>query len=260
MCFYSRQAYMLETRRNKPLRNDGKTRKMGRHLSNNLMQNISNYDEYFITGQKKSDKSLTKMSKNHLWLIDHWLAIQIHIAEGLRHIHTNGKHHGLLCSDNINVDISGNVRIVDFGSPVPELQLLVPELSILAGLKSGLKRSELLDDIFTKNAFLQTVDNLFYNWSMDGFLNSIEIGTDGDLQKFMKTYLPCSDIWTLGCSLFNIYMDFIADSAVSGSKLYRNNHRSQMKIFEGMLNPDPRKRYTVDMVLNELYSMRMDCV
>jgi hypothetical protein len=260
---------MPETRRNKHIRNDGKTRKTVRHFNDNYNLNLSNYDDYFLSADDLVGKKFTRLknwSTDHLRLIDYWIPIQIHITEGLRHLHINFKHHGRLGVETIVADISGNIRIIDCGLNSdgliykPEQNSRAPEMDIVAGLKNGLLGSELLDDIFEKKRFLQTVDNLFYNWSMDSFLNSIDIQTDGDVEKFMKLYLRCSDIWSLGVLLLIIYMDFIADPVVSGSNFYRNNHRNQMKIFEGMLNPDPRKRYTVDMVLNELYSMRMDCV
>ena len=260
---------MPETRRNKHIRNDGKTRKAVCRFNDNYNLNISNYDDYFLSTDDAFGKNFTTLknwSKDHLRLINYWIPIQIHIAEGLRHLHINFKHSGRLGAETIVVDISGNVKIIDYGLNhngliyKPEQNSTAPEMDIVAGLKNGLHGAELLEDIFEKKVFLQTVDNLFYSWSMDGFLNSIDIQTDGDVDKFMKLYSRCSDIWSLGMLLLTIYMDFIADPVVSGSKFYRNNHRNQMKIFEGMLNPDPRKRFTVDMVLNELYSMRMDCV
>lgn len=249
---------MLETRRNKRHIASGKTRK--NKCDGIFMQNISNYSDYFIQADRTSNYISLKQLSNKSQLLDLWIPIQIHIVEGLRILHINQKHYGLINSESVFIDISGNAKLVE---PVISdydfiyNDALAPEYHILAGLKHGFSGDQLLDDIFSKNLFLQKVDNLFYSWPIETFIKSLDTS---DLQKYEKMYLPNADIWSLGHLLFTIYMNFIADSHVLTSKFYKNNHRVQMKIFEGMLNPDPRKRFTVDNILNELYTLRMDCV
>jgi hypothetical protein len=140
----------------------------------------------------------------------------------------------------------------------PMIDSRAPEMDILSGLKDGISMVELLDDIYEKKAMLQTVDNIFYNYMLESFLDSVDIRGEADLMAFFEKYTKCSDIWSLGQSLLSIYLNLISDPEICGMKFYRNNHRAQMKLFEGMLNPDPRKLYTVDMILNDLYSMRME--
>lgn len=249
---------MLETRRNKRHNASGKTRK--NKCGGVFMQSINNYADYFIQADSTSDYLSLQKWLNKSQLLEFWIPVQIHIVEALRILHINQKHYGLINSESVFIDISGNVKLVEPVYTDYEFiynDTLAPEYHILRGLKNGLSGDHLLDDIFSKNPFLQKVDNLFYNWPIEGFVNSLDTS---DLQKYEKMYLPNADIWSLGHLLFTIYMNLIADSDVLRSKFYKNNHRVQMKIFEGMLNPDPRKRFTIDNILNELYTLRMDCV
>ena len=194
-------------------------------------------------------KSLNEWAKNHMRFVENFLNVQIQIDEGL---------HQLQKLHTIKVDNSGNVLL---GSTFEYKKLtycaddsVAPEIDVVRGLEAGIKISDLAEDIFDKRPFLQTLDNVFYNYSLDGFINSL----DTDDLKVLKTYEISSEIWSLGHMLYILYMNAIADPDVLDSEFYRINHRLQMKIFEGMLQADPRKRFSIDMVLNELYTMKMD--
>jgi len=194
-------------------------------------------------------KSLNEWAKNHMRFVEYFLNVQIQIAEGL---------HQLQKLHTIKVDNSGNVLLgsaIEYKKPdYCADDSVAPEIDVVTGLETGVKVCDLAEDIFDKRPFLQTLDNVFYNYSLDGFINSL----DTDDLNILKTYEMSSEIWSLGHMLYILYMNAIADPDVLDSEFYRINHRLQMKIFEGMLQPDPRKRFTIDMVLNELYTMKMD--
>jgi serine/threonine protein kinase len=271
------------------LRRRSKTEKSGRHTNSGFT--IDNYNQYFIshcnknndinnytscilsekklrTNLKKEER-MSEMAKKHTWFMENFINIQIQIAEGLRHFHVRSKNYGNFNADNIRVDISGNVQIVDFGLTCltmddyrdivynPSSNNVAPEINVIAGMKEKMDIYKLEDDIFDKKMFLQTIDNIFYNYSLRDFIKSVDIQTDVDGFQVLKTYALCSDIWSMGVMLFILYMNAISDPETMDSSFYENHHLSQMKVFEGMLHVDPRKRFTIDMVLNELYSMRM---
>ena len=52
-------------------------------------------------------------------------------------------------------------------------------------------------------------------------------------------------------------MEMISDQRMLSSDFYKKNHRNQMMLLKGMLQVDPRYRFTIDQVLTGLYSMRI---
>ena len=217
-------------------------------------------------------------NRSHLYL--NWVRIQIHVIEGLRLLHGRNWIHGDLHHGNIVVDSDDNARIIDFGQTYnlsavgskninltfsPEYDNYAPELDFIAGLKSGLGDDVAVNKIYTIKRVLRKIDDIFPSQNgvlgdMQNFAKFNNVTSDSDILRYIRAYAKAGDVWTVGYNFFTLYMDLLADSVFTDSDLYRKNHVLQMKVLRGMLQADPRKRSTLDSVLNDLYSLRMGWV
>jgi len=220
---------------------------------------------------------LMEYARNRALLYLNWIRIQIHIIEGLRLLHGRNWIHGDLHHGNIVVDAENNARIIDFGQTynlaalaskninltfLPEYDNYAPELDFVAGQKSGVSQDGLVNQIYTKKRILHKIDEVFP--SQNGVLGELQqfakfntVVTDSEIIRYIRSYAKAGDVWTVGYNFFILYMDMLADSKFTNSEFYRRNHGMQMKVLRSMLQADPRKRSTVDNLLNDLYSMQM---
>ena len=220
---------------------------------------------------------LMEYARDRTQLVLNWLKIQTHVAEGLRLLHSANWVHGDLHHGNIVVDEDNVARIIDFGqsynvnnivtksinlSFLPEYDNYAPELDYIAGIESGLSSLDAINQIYTKKKILYKLDEVFPSQSgvlgdLQTFAKFNEVTSETDIKKYIRAYARAGDIWTLGYNFFTIYMDMLVDQRFIESAFFKRNHGDQMKILRGMLHPDPRRRMPVDIVLKELYSMRM---
>jgi serine/threonine protein kinase len=208
-------------------------------------------------------------------LYKNWLRIQVNVAEALKQLHVRGWVHGDLHYGNIVIDGLDRARIIDFGmsyninrikdsdinlSFLPEYDNYAPELDYVAGLNSELDPNNVINQIYTKKRVLDKINDVFP--SAEGVLGELQIFAKFhepplDAKKFINAYAKPSDIWTLGYDFYTIYMDMLSDQRMISSEFYRKNHRNQMLLLKGMLQVDPRFRFTIDQVLTALYTMRI---
>jgi serine/threonine protein kinase len=208
-------------------------------------------------------------------LYTNWLRIQINVAEALKQLHLRGWVHGDLHYGNIVVDSLDRARIIDFGmtyninrirdsdinlSFLPEYDNYAPELDYIAGLNSGFTSINVINKLYSKKSILDKINDVFP--SAEGVLGELQNfakfhESPLDTKRFINAYAKPSDIWTLGYDFFTIYMDMISDQRMVSSEYYRKNHRNQMLLLKGMLQVDPRFRFTIDQVLTALYTMRI---
>lgn len=220
---------------------------------------------------------LMEYARNRTYIYLNWVRIQIHVAEGLRLLHSRNWIHGDLHHGNIVVDSDDNARIIDFGQSYnlaalgskninltfsPEYDNYAPELDFIAGLKSGFSVDDTVNKIYTNKRVLFKIDDIFPSQSgvlgdMQNFAKFNNVTADSDILRYIRAFAKAGDVWALGYNFFTLYMDMLHDATFTNSEFYRRSHVSQMKIFRGMLQADPRKRSTVDTLLNELYSLRM---
>jgi serine/threonine protein kinase len=209
-------------------------------------------------------------------LINNWIHIQIHLAEGLRMLHTRKYVYGDFHFANILVD--EKARLVDFGvftnlNTLVEKDIAVnflpvydnhaPELDIISGLHSNFgTTTEVITEIYNKKSILKEIEEVFPSQrdvysELIGFVHSTDLTTASDALVFIKHWGCASDMWIFGFDFYKLYMLMLALPLVLESNFYKRSHSTQMKIFRGLLHPDPRKRSTVDDVLTELYTLRM---
>lgn len=262
---------------------------------------LPNFDDYFVSvpsddscehgflkpGPKRivpfvqlrmnhSGVKLSEYALNIPNLINNWIHIQIHLAEGLRTLHTRKFVYGDFHFANILVD--DKARLVDFGSftnlnALVEKDLTVnflpvydnhaPELDIISGLHSDFgTKTEVIREIYNKKSILKEIEEVFPSEKavyseLFGFVQSTDLSTASDALVFIKRWGCASDMWTFGFDFYKLYMLMLALPLVLESNFYKRSHSTQMKIFRGLLHPDPRQRSTVDDVLTELYTLRM---
>ena len=246
---------------------------------------ISNYDEYFIKEKEDPDWrkcglfnpgeprvyngngiTLAEFVRRPHDIMRVWLPLQIHLFEGLRLLHKNNRPHGDLHFENIMVD-NDKPLIIDFGdeynfndlndfdiSFLPQYDYFPPEIDYFAGIKQNLDTTTIINNICDKKPIIEEYDDLFPSKHSfkERFTNFINLNSDNDL------YVCASDIWTLGSSFLRLYILLITTPAFLKSDFYRKYHLEQMRIFQGMLNPDPRLRLTCEDILSELYTMRLN--
>ena len=220
---------------------------------------------------------LMEYARDRASLINNWLRIQIHVAEGLRLLHVRNWIHGDLHHGNIVIDENNVARIIDFGQSfnltqlyfkdinltfLPDYDNYAPELDYVAGIVSGFNSTETINQIYKKKKILYKLDEIFPSntgilGDLQQFAKFNEITTNNDIMRYIKSYAKSSDIWTLGYNFFTIYMDMLVDQQYLESSFYKRNHGDQMRILRGLLHPDPRRRMTIDNLLNELYAMKM---
>lgn len=278
--------------------------------NSNILKHIPDYEDYFVLidevcesdklpdgwqqcsifkpGQQRlvtfvqlrmqySGIRLLEYARDRRALINNWLRIQIHVAEGLQLLHKRNWIHGDLHHGNIVVDENNVARIIDFGQSftigsllikdinltfLPSYDNYAPELDYVAGLASGFTKEETVNQIYTKKRILYKIDEVFPSQAgvlgdLQQFSRLSDIENDNDIIRYIKTYAKPSDIWALGYDFFNLYMDMLVDSQFTESLFYKRNHGEQMRVLRGMLHPDPRRRLSIDNLLNELYAMRM---
>lgn len=212
-------------------------------------------------------------------LLRNWVNIQIHLAEGLRILHSRNWVHGDFHFGNILVDDKNIPRIIDFGlsynlnrlqekdvitmSFIPSYDNYAPELDYISGMlkRVGSKR-EIVEQIYYRKKILQEIEETFPSEKgivseLMGFAERINLDHPSDVVDFIKRWGKASDMWTFGFDFFKLYMLMLPMPAVIGSDFYKLYHANQMRILRGLLHPDPRQRFNVDDLLTELYSLRM---
>ena len=222
---------------------------------------------------------LSEYARDIEMLLKHWVDIQIHVAQAINLLHKNGWVHGDLHFGNILIDERNVPRLVDFGLSfhlsdlkekdvvqltfLPKYDNYAPELDYVAGLRKGLSADEVIKTIFEKKGILEEIDELFPSqksaqrkFEQFAALNTVAAGHE--TVEYILDYIRCADMWCLGFDLFSLYKLMISNNHVLRSPFYRNHHRDQMHILEGLLHPDPRHRLTSEGLLTELYTLKME--
>ena len=222
-----------------------------------------------------SGVKLSEYALNVQKLLANWVDIQIHLAEGLRILHSKNWVHGDLHFGNIVVDEKNIPRIIDFGlaynlntldekelltmSFIPSYDNYAPELDYFAGIVGQIgSQREIIEQIYDRKHILKEIDEVFP--SDKGVLNEMTEFSkrfDRSTVDFLKRWGKASDMWTFGFDFYKLYMLMLAIPYVISSNFYKLYHNDQMKILRGLLHVDPRRRSTVDDLLTELYSLRM---
>ena len=208
-------------------------------------------------------------------LLQNWLSIQIHLAEGLKILHSKGMIHGDLNFSNILIDDDNVPRIINFETNYiltrlteehikyltfsPKYDNYAPELDYIAGITNFKNKDLLVDNIYNNKKILSEIDEMFptlngIKHELANFANRVD---DSNVLNFIQKYGRAADIWTFGHNFYRLYMFILTLPIYIESEFYNNHHGAQMKILKGMLQPDPRIRFTADDILTELYTMRM---
>ena len=214
-------------------------------------------------------------------LLENWVAIQIHVAEAVQMLHNRGWVHGDLHFGNILVDTKNVARLTDFGLSyhikeikekdvinltfLPKYDNYAPELDYVAGIRKGLTSREAIDSIFNNKSILDEIDEMFPSiktakQKFEQFASLNTPRSNSEVVDYLVKYVRASDIWCLGFDLFSLYKLMISNEEILSSWFYRKHHRTQMGILEGLLHPDPRRRFNAEQLLTELYTLRMDSV
>lgn len=256
----------------------------------NSVRGLQNYERYFIVVEDETDCSkpfqrrspsfmqirmlcngerLSDYARNIEGLLKNWLSIQIYIAKGLALLHSNGLVHGDIRCVNILISDSRPYIInfqhgfmlkdatytnLDF---MPDNNNYAPELDYAAGFANGLNSDSIIQKIFEKKHILEEVDEVFArSLSAEALFKRFAAVNAPD--QVLQKYGFCSDMWSLGYELYTLYKRMISSSYVVNSSFYRQCHRDQMRILGSLLHPDPRQRLTADMLLTELFTIKMD--
>jgi len=225
-------------------------------------------------GERLSDYAL----RTNL-LIDNWLNLQIKIAESVRIIHARNWVHGDIHIGNIVIDNVGVPRIIDFGLSydlgklkekdvlnmtfLPSYDNYAPELDFIAASRMGVPTQDIIDQIFRSKRLLDEINDIFVSRhsvydELNRFVKNHSIKNSQEAVKFIKHYGKAGDMWTLGFNFYKLYMLLLSVPAFLSSKFYIEQHLSQMDILRGLLHVDPRLRFTIDDLLTQLYTIRMD--
>lgn len=260
-----------------------------------ILPTFSNHDDYFIIVKADNQGGLfNHISKQRIpfsqlrmrigsitmldylqnidRLLQNWLPIQIHLVEGLKIMHSKGMIHGDLNFSNILIDDNNVPRIINFENNYnlteadlkyltfsPKYDNYAPELDYISGITLFENKDLLVDTIYNSKNILSEIDEMFptLNGIKSELANFVNRADDSNALNFIQKFGKAADIWTFGYNLYRLYMFILTLPVYVESEFYNNHHGSQMKILKGMLQPDPRIRFTADDILTELYTMRM---
>jgi len=221
---------------------------------------------------------LTEYALNIDRLLKNWVNIQIHLALALRILHTRNWVHGDFHFGNIVVDDKDVPRIIDFGLSynltrlqekdiinmtfLPSYDNYAPELDYAAGVLTNKSKRSVMEQIYYRKHILKEIDEMFPAQSgvldeLNGFAERHDLVSGGDIVSFLQKYGTMADMWTFGFDFYKLYMLMLSVPSVINSAFYKGHHATQMRILRGLLQPDPRKRFSADNLLTELYALRM---
>ena len=127
----------------------------------------------------------------------------------------------------------------------PEYDVEPPEISILTGLKKGMRINELIRDEIKKKSAIQSANvhaGLSIKTQLNSFINfwkSSKSMKEQDLPTFFKYYWPSFDAWSIGYVILVIFRYYIQTTHVSDdAKLYMTTK----EILRGLLSMSPRTR------------------
>jgi len=270
------------------LKNTRHTRRVTRNVYNditplNKLAEIPNYASYFILIEPQQiyapyrkaslvqirtihgGQRMSEYIMNVEKLLTNWISIQIHLAEGLRILHSRNIVYGDFNFDNIVIDDTNIPLLIDFGDCCtlmkdnsyfnPDSDISPPELDYVNSTLFPNNGHSIMKEIYKKKQILHEIEEVFP--SRENVLSELLNFADRYSESTFKNYNTASDMWAFGCEFFKIYMMLLTIPIVSYSEMYQKNHIAQMRILRGLLHPDPRKRLTVDELLIELYMWRM---
>jgi hypothetical protein len=182
-------------------------------------------------------------------LIENWVHIQIHLAEGLRILHIRGKAIGNFTFDNILVN-DKNTPLIIYSSDESVSENTAPELDYKFSKQKGHLAMKM---IYSKKQILHEIEEVFP--SRESVLSELLNFCDKYDDAFF--YGVASDMWSFGYHFYKLYMMLLSMPCFTDSEFYNKHHGAQMQIFRGLLRPDPSCRLSVDDLLTELYTLRM---
>jgi serine/threonine protein kinase len=245
----------------------------------------NSYSDYFVRNPVEKESWFLVYGKQNVHNVEHsdytatinyimnnWIEVQIQLAEGLRILHTRNYAYGDFNLTNIILsDDCSSCRLVDYGScnimkinndSFTEMQFLphynnyAPELDYVAGMITGTEAT--VDKIYESKSILNEIDEMYPSSigileELRNFSNRHPITFLNDATLIVKKYGLASDMWAFGYTFFKLYMKFLTIP-----EFFQKYHSRQMRILRGLLHADPRNRFTVDDLLMELYTIRME--
>jgi serine/threonine protein kinase len=241
-----------------------KTRRVKRvNFDVGLLKDDPNFSNHFITPRDGATKvSLMQIRMLHGGqrmneyildierLIENWIHIQIHLAEGLRIFHNRGIAYGNFTFDNILIN-DENTPLMIYSVEEFISENTAPELDYKFSKEKG---HLAMKTIYSKKQILHEIEEVFP--SRESVLSELIKFSD----KYDDTYVygAASDMWSFGYHFYKLYMMLLSMPCFMGSEFYTKYHGIQMQIFRGLLRPDPYCRLSIDDLLMELYSLRMN--
>lgn len=263
------------------LKDTRRTRRVHRDIYNemsivNKIAEIPNYVSYFILMEQQQiherRASLVQIRTLHggqrmsEYIIDidrlltNWITIQIHLAEGLRILHSRRLVYGDFSFDNIVIDDKNIPLMIDFGALKekgdfnPDSDISAPEIDYFNGVGS-LDGHSVMKDIYKRKQILHEIEEVFP--SRESILSELLNFSDRYDESFIQKYVSASDMWSFGCEFYKLYMMLLSIPTIISSGFYTKYHNAQMHMLRGLLHVDPRKRLTADELLIELYTLKM---
>jgi serine/threonine protein kinase len=198
-----------------------------------------------------------------------------HMVQAVSQLHTLGYGHFDIHTKNILIDEKGVTRLIDFGKSVkgdkvdkelierfsfpftPSFDWQPPELAVMNAIQEGQPASRSVERVFEqKGAFrkMQTILGISIvqqEKELREFWNFSQSAQSGRWDAFFRHYWRKFDVWSLGVLGVHILSQLLIRERFV-RMVWQKESASVIPVLKGMVQADPRKRLTIEKVLELL--------